>query len=105
MARGRRLNHQRPSQPERRCIGCRQAKPATEMLRIAAVEGASVVDEKKVLPGRGAWICKSLRCAEVASKGKQVSRALKGRATEPSSKQLAGFITALLPLTPDPASK
>jgi len=104
MSRGKRLKHQRPDEPWRRCIGCRQAKPAREMLRIAAREGESVLDEERVLPGRGAWICKSARCAEVASKGRQVSRALKGKAKEPEAARLQGWIAAALPLTPDPAS-
>jgi len=75
------------------------------MIRIAAVAGASVVDERRALPGRGAWICKIQRCAEVASKGRQASRALKGKAKEPSSAELMRWISAALPLTPDPANK
>jgi predicted RNA-binding protein YlxR (DUF448 family) len=105
MGRGRRLKHERSAEPMRRCIGCRTQRPAREMIRIAALAGASVVDEKRVLPGRGAWICKIQRCAEVASKGRQASRALKGKAAEPSSAELMRWINAALPLTPDPASK
>jgi len=106
MSRGRRLKKQRPSEPTRRCIGCRQARPAREMLRIGVVAGKAAPDPQRKLPGRGAWMCRSARCAEAVIKGRQLSRALKGKAREPSSAELASWMAnpAVLPLTPAPAS-
>ena len=101
MARGRRLSRTRPEVagqvpaphlPLRRCIGCRQAKPKGELLRLAAQDGKAVADEAQRLPGRGAWLCRDAACARAVTKGRQVSRALKGRGSEPSAEQLLEWL-------------
>ena len=102
MSRGK--SKPRQGEPHRRCLGCREEKPRRELMRIAARDGLPVLDTKKSLPGRGAWLCMSQRCAEVALKGRQVSRALKGKAGEPKGDEIRRWIATRLPLTPDPAS-
>ena len=101
MARGRRLGRRRPEVagqapapkvPLRRCIGCRKAKPKEQLLRLAAQDGKAVPDEAQRLPGRGAWLCRDAACARAVTKGRQVSRALKGRGSEPSAEQLSQWL-------------
>ena len=101
MARGRRLGHKQALRargqrgaavPLRRCIGCRQAKPKEQLLRLAAQDGKAVPDEAHRLPGRGAWLCRDAACARAVTKGRQVSRALKGRGSEPSAEQLLQWL-------------
>ncbi|GAC1603419.1 MAG: hypothetical protein NVS4B10_15990 [Myxococcales bacterium] len=60
------------------------------MVRLAAVGGAVVADAGRTAPGRGCYLCRNSRCAARAAKGRQVSRALKGRAPEPSAEDVLG---------------
>ena len=92
MPRGRRLGRKKPEQPLRRCIGCREAKPKQELLRLAVREGKAAPDDAHRLPGRGAWICRTEACAKAATRGRQVSRALKGRGEEPLAEQLLEWL-------------
>ena len=62
---------------ERRCIACRQAKLQSEMLRIAHIDGAFMLDTKHKLNGRGAYICKNKNCIELAHKKHLLNRAFK----------------------------
>ena len=47
------------------------------MLRVVAVDGALVADEKAVLPGRGAWLHPSLECLDTALRRRAFARALR----------------------------
>jgi predicted RNA-binding protein YlxR (DUF448 family) len=88
--RGRRARHVRPAQPQRRCVGCRQPRPQTELLRLVAQDGEAVPGKGK--PGRGCWLCKEERCAREAVKSGQIARALKGKARGPSLPRLREWI-------------
>jgi uncharacterized protein len=45
-----------PHVPIRTCIGCRERRPQTELLRcVLADVGTILVD--RTAPGRGAWLC------------------------------------------------
>ncbi|SEC36147.1 Protein of uncharacterised function (DUF448) (plasmid) [Tsukamurella tyrosinosolvens] len=68
--------------PVRTCIGCRRRAPATELIRVVAsdeVDGARtvVVDERRRLPGRGAWLHDDPSCREQARKRNAFRRALR----------------------------
>ncbi|WP_040768108.1 YlxR family protein [Tsukamurella sp. 1534] len=73
------------SEPVRTCIGCRRRAPAGELIRVVAVpaeaqsDGAPqvVVDARRRLPGRGAWLHKDDRCLESARKKNAFRRALR----------------------------
>ncbi|MEE1053602.1 MAG: YlxR family protein [Acutalibacteraceae bacterium] len=55
--------------PLRMCIGCRQMKPKTELVRIVKTpDGKIVIDKTNKLSGRGAYICKSGDCLKKAEK-------------------------------------
>jgi uncharacterized protein len=92
VARGRRLGRKRPAEPLRRCLGCRETKPKASLLRVAAKDGKAVPDLAHRLSGRGAWLCRNAACAKAVNKGRQVSRALKGKATEPTADELSAWI-------------
>ena len=47
------------------------------MLRIVARDGALVIDEKAVLPGRGAWVHDTDICVTTALKRRAFGRALR----------------------------
>jgi predicted RNA-binding protein YlxR (DUF448 family) len=86
MSRGRRASRVRPAVPQRRCVGCRKARPQPELLRLVAEGGAVVPGRGK--PGRGCWMCREPECARRALKTGQIPRALKGKAAAPTLDRL-----------------
>ncbi len=51
--------------PIRTCVGCRQARPQGELVRLGCgTDGAVVVDVRGTMPGRGAWVCGEAVCVE-----------------------------------------
>ncbi|MFF2031989.1 YlxR family protein [Arthrobacter sp. NPDC058192] len=71
------------NQPQRTCIGCRQKGSRSELLRLVAGAGGSsavVVDERRRMAGRGAWLHPSEKCLALAVKRRAFGRALNGAA-------------------------
>lgn len=68
----------------RTCIGCRRAVERHELVRLVWSEGSAavMVDERAVLPGRGAWIHPDEVCIALALKRRAVGRALR-RSVDP----------------------
>ena len=55
--------------PLRMCTGCRQRRKKEEMVRLVLrPEGVMVLDGRKILPGRGVYLCSDLACLRVARK-------------------------------------
>jgi len=63
--------------PVRTCIGCRKRGPKATLLRIVVSDGVPVVDERKRLPGRGAYLCRRERCFLRADKRGALPRAFR----------------------------
>lgn len=64
--------------PTRTCVACRQAKPKRELLRIVKPpQGEITIDSSSRANGRGAYICNSLNCMQIAKKNKSFNRAFK----------------------------
>jgi predicted RNA-binding protein YlxR (DUF448 family) len=64
--------------PLRKCISCGENKSKKELLRIVKTnENKVLVDLTGKINGRGAYICSSISCFELAHKNKKISRALK----------------------------
>ncbi|MBT2595330.1 YlxR family protein [Arthrobacter sp. ISL-72] len=69
------------NQPQRTCIGCRKKGPRSELLRLVAEGSGStavVVDERRRMAGRGAWLHFSETCLALAIKRRAFGRALPG---------------------------
>ena len=63
--------------PLRTCIVCRQKRPKREMIRVVcSPQGDIQVDPRGKLPGRGAYLCPTVRCWQNLS-GQALARALK----------------------------
>jgi predicted RNA-binding protein YlxR (DUF448 family) len=61
--------------PIRTCIGCSEAKPKKELIRIVkTTEGEVLIDPTGKKNGRGAYICPNTTCLEKAIKSKRLSR-------------------------------
>ncbi|KSW30222.1 DNA-binding protein [Cellulomonas sp. B6] len=68
--------------PVRTCVGCRGTGPRSALLRVVLAEGGTgspvlVVDERRRMPGRGAWLHPDQRCLELAEKRRAFGRALR----------------------------
>ncbi|WP_078631968.1 YlxR family protein [Streptomyces resistomycificus] len=63
--------------PERTCVGCRERAAKKDLLRIVAVEGECVPDDRGTLPGRGAYVHPALVCLDLAVRRRMFPRALR----------------------------
>lgn len=69
--------------PMRKCIGCMESKPKKELVRIVADEEKEVIlDTTGKAPGRGAYLCYSKDCFELARKKKAIFRNLNVQVTD-----------------------
>ncbi|NMR19554.1 YlxR family protein [Cellulomonas fimi] len=70
--------------PVRTCVGCRSTGPRSGLLRVVAAaedDPVLVVDLRRRLPGRGAWLHPDLRCLELAERRRAFPRALRRAGT------------------------
>ncbi len=63
--------------PERTCVGCRRTGAPDDLIRVVAAEGRLVVDERRHLPGRGAWLHGDAECLALADRRRAWQRALR----------------------------
>nr|WP_245885593.1 YlxR family protein [Xylanimonas oleitrophica] len=71
----------------RTCVGCRERDLRSVLLRLVLAQVATgageprvVVDERKAMPGRGAWVHPTLACLDLAVRRRAVPRALRAAA-------------------------
>ena len=63
--------------PLRRCMGCNQTKPKTELLRIVRDPNGNIfIDTGKKADGRGAYICKNKECLKKCRKSGRIAKML-----------------------------
>jgi len=63
--------------PQRMCVGCREMKNKKELIRVVRTPaGAVEVDLTGKKSGRGAYLCPSQDCLNLAVKGKRLQKAL-----------------------------
>ena len=69
----------RKKRPQRRCVGCREMKDKTDLVRIVrnADESGFAVDDTGKSAGRGAYICKDATCFKKAAKSGGFERSFK----------------------------
>ena len=64
-------------QPERRCTGCGEHFPNSSLIRVVrSPEGEISLDLTGKKSGRGAYICKSVKCLSRAVKSKRIEKNL-----------------------------
>jgi predicted RNA-binding protein YlxR (DUF448 family) len=64
--------------PLRTCVACRQVRSSRELVRIVRLPSGGVeIDEKHKKSGRGAYLCPSRACWEIALAKKLLQHALK----------------------------
>ena len=63
--------------PMRQCLGCNEHKEKRELLRVVRdPEGNISLDSTGKKSGRGAYICKSVKCLSRAVKSKRIEKNL-----------------------------
>lgn len=63
--------------PMRQCLGCNEHKPKIELLRVVrSPEGEISLDFKGKKSGRGAYLCRDVKCLRRARKSKRIDRNL-----------------------------
>ena len=63
--------------PQRQCLGCNEHKPKKELLRVVrSPEGEISLDFTGKRSGRGAYICRDVRCLKKARKSRRIDRSL-----------------------------
>ncbi|MGI8767767.1 MAG: YlxR family protein, partial [Propionibacteriaceae bacterium] len=65
------------SDPVRTCIGCRQSAHPSSLLRLAVADGTLLVDQRRRLPGRGAYLHDTPDCWAAATRKRAFGRALR----------------------------
>ena len=65
--------------PERRCIGCGERKKKSDLIRIVrSPEGEISLDFTGRKPGRGAYLCRDVKCFRAARKARRIEGNLPG---------------------------
>ena len=63
--------------PMRQCLGCNEHKPKAELLRVVrSPEGEISLDFKGKKSGRGAYICRDVKCLRRARKSGRIGKNL-----------------------------
>ena len=63
--------------PQRQCLGCNEHKPKAELLRVVRdPEGNVSLDFTGKSSGRGAYICRSLKCLQRARRSQRIEKNL-----------------------------
>ena len=78
--------------PTRTCVGCKERAAKTSLLRLVAAGDVIQPDPQARLPGRGAYLHRSLACLERAQRRKAFPRALRLPAALPAG-QVAQYLS------------
>ena len=82
--------------PVRTCIGCGERAAKPDLVRVVAAGDELVPDVAMRLPGRGAYLHRSLACLERAQRRKAFPRALRLSAALPGGK-VAEYVAVAYP--------
>jgi len=78
--------------PQRTCIGCREAKPKRELVRIVCTQsGAVEIDPTGKRSGRGTYLCNAKSCWQAGLKKERLDRALRTNIAAEDRRKLAHY--------------
>jgi len=82
--------------PQRTCIGCREAKPKRELVRIVRTQGGPVeIDPTGKRSGRGTYLCNAKSCWQAGLKKERLDRALRANVAAEDRRKLADYAEML----------
>ncbi len=77
--------------PMRKCTGCNEMKPKKELVRVVkSPEGEISMDLTGKKSGRGAYVCRDMKCLKAAIKAKRLERAFECSIPEEVYERLEG---------------
>lgn len=80
---------QKRKMPQRQCVGCRESKDKSELIRVVRTpEGEIILDRTGRSNGRGAYLCESRECLKKARKANALSRSFKMNVPEETYEEL-----------------
>jgi predicted RNA-binding protein YlxR (DUF448 family) len=83
--------------PRRTCIACRKIQDKQAMIRVVDVpDGRIEVDIGGKMSGRGAYLCRDIRCWEEGLKGNRLEHALKRKIDQNSKESLLEWVQIYL---------
>lgn len=78
--------------PQRKCVVCGKLKDKNDLLRIVNnKEEGILIDESGKKNGRGAYICKSKECLEIAKKTNKLNRVFKQKVSDELYEELEAY--------------
>ena len=79
--------------PQRTCLGCGEAKPTKELIRIVKQNDGNIfIDKTGKANGRGAYICNNVDCLEKAIKSKRLDKSFELEISNEIYESLRGVI-------------
>ena len=82
--------------PMRKCVGCMESKPKSELIRIAGYEGEVTGDLSGKAKGRGVYICSDEKCLKLAIKKRAIKRGLSVEMTPAQEEKLVNDLKEAL---------
>ncbi len=81
----------------RRCVGCGEMKDRKDLIRVVkGADGSIAIDLTQKMNGRGAYVCKSSSCLDMAIKRRGLERTLKCGISKDICTQLQDQIEELI---------
>ncbi|MBP5593541.1 MAG: YlxR family protein [Clostridia bacterium] len=78
--------------PQRMCVSCREMKDKIALFRLRVNGDKVEYDSTGKLPGRGAYICKSVICIERAKRKKIIESALSATCSLELFEELESYV-------------
>lgn len=82
--------------PVRTCVGCREAKPKDEMIRVCCYEGKLSVDPTGRAKGRGVYVCRDPECLKKVIKKQGFKRGFRMNFTDDALNKVYEELEALI---------
>jgi uncharacterized protein len=83
--------------PERTCIACHGIKSKKELTRLVRTPGGVIIDPTGKKAGRGAYLCRDIKCWEIGVKGNRIEHALGVTLSAENREELTRYAMGLVP--------
>lgn len=82
--------------PMRRCVGCMESKPQSQLIRIVRTTEGMIIDLEEKSPGRGCYLCRNQGCLEKALKKNGFARSFKSSVNKDELQRLSQRLAEIL---------
>lgn len=88
--------------PKRLCVGCGKMQPKCDLVRVFRdTDGLIKLDITRKKPGRGAYLCMSMQCLQLARKGHRLERSFSCKVMDDVYEELEHELQTALERTAD----